>query len=164
MHCVTQVNDRVDTMRFQQSVGIIGPGILFRSLGDDRIDAAKQHIWRYASGTYISEVGNFLLLRFGGAGGSLLRCRWFFNGDLAFQRFFSDLRPDRGGSLFPTCYNPVGVDRCHFFVAALPTSIGLMGRMTSIYPLLRGMCTLLYDDFVKCCKQSRQNEDYEQGG
>ena len=30
--------------------------------------------------------------------------------------------------------------------------------------LLLRMCPLLYDDFVKCCKQSRQNEDYEQDG
>ena len=30
--------------------------------------------------------------------------------------------------------------------------------------LLLRMCTLLYDDSVKCCKQSRQDEDYEQDG
>ena len=28
--------------------------------------------------------------------------------------------------------------------------------------LLLRMCTLLYDDFVKCCKKSWQNEDYQQ--
>ena len=30
--------------------------------------------------------------------------------------------------------------------------------------LLLRMRTLLYDDFVKCSKESRQNEDYEKDG
>ena len=30
--------------------------------------------------------------------------------------------------------------------------------------LLLRMSTLLNDDFVKCCKQARQNEDYEKDG
>ena len=36
--------------------------------------------------------------------------------------------------------------------------------LSAALTLFLRMCTLLYDDLVKCCKQSRQNEDYEQDG